>query len=113
MLIPSKHALALALAPFLLAVGCKQSPPPEQPAQSQPAAAPTQIGGQDIVKLERKPTSNGQKPEFLTATVFPGRGMNLFQITANIPGKGTVDVFASPSIEEAGKILTLGSEDMN
>ena len=53
--IRSRYSLALALSPFLLAAGCKQSPPPEQPAQSQPAAAaaPTQIGAQDIVKLER------------------------------------------------------------
>lgn len=89
----------------LLALGgCKQAPAPSDSApQSQPAAAvaPTQIGGQDIVTLQRKPTANGQKPEFLSATVLPGRGMNVFQITANIPGKGNVDVLASPSLADA------------
>src|ERR1700758_4978687 len=109
----SNYALAFAIAPLLVLAGCKQSPPPEQPAQSQPAAAPTQIGGQDIVKLERKPTSNGQKPEFLTATVLPGRGMNLFQITANIPGKGEVEVFASPSLADAAAKLSGGPDDQN
>ena len=119
--IRSKYALpvaanALLLAPFLVIAGCKQAPPPtEQPAQSQPAAAavPTQIGGEDIVKLERKPTSNGQKPEFLTATVFPGRGMNVFQITANLPGKGEVEVFASPSLTDAAAKLNGGPDDQN
>ena len=76
-----QHALLLAAATLFAVAGCKQTPAPaESVPQSQPAAAsaPTQIGGQDIVKLERKPTANGQKPEFLTATVLPGRGMNLF-----------------------------------
>ncbi len=114
--IRSKHALALAIVPLLVFAGCKQSPPPsEQPAQSQaaPVAAPTQIGGQDIVKLERKATTNGQKPEFLTATVLPGRGMNLFQITANIPDKGEVEVFASPSLADAAAKLSGGPDDQN
>src|ERR1700758_1869488 len=109
----SNYALAFAIAPLLVLAGCKQSPPPEQPAQSQPAAAPTQIGGQDIVKLERKPTSGGQQPEFLSATVLPGRGMNVFQITANIPGKGDVDVLASPSLTEAAAKLNGGPDDQN
>jgi aldose 1-epimerase len=115
MLIRSRYTLALAVAPFLLAAGCKQSPPPEQPAQSQPATAavPTQIGGQDIVKLERKATSNGQKPEFLSATVLPGRGMNVFQITANVPGKGEIEVFASPSLADAAAKLNGGPDDQN
>lgn len=93
--------------------GCKSSAPPETPAASPAAASTPQIGGQDVVKLERKATSNGAKPEFLSATVFPGRGMNLFQITANVPGKGEVQVLASPAVEEAGKILNGGPEDMN
>jgi len=110
----SKYALLLAAAAFL-AAGCKQSPPPESTAQPQPAAtaAPQQIGGQDIVKLERKATGNGQKPEFLTATVFPGRGMNVFQVTANIPGKGEVEVLSSPSLADAAAKLNGGPDDQN
>jgi aldose 1-epimerase len=111
-----QHALLLAAATLFAVAGCKQTPAPaESVPQSQPAAAsaPTQIGGQDIVKLERKPTANGQKPEFLTATVLPGRGMNLFQVTANIPGKGAVEVLASPTLAEAASKLDGGALDQN
>ncbi len=64
-----------------------------------------------MVVLNRKATNNGQKPEFLSATVFPGRGMNLFQITANLPGKGVIPIFASPSVPEAAAKLTGADED--
>ena len=74
---------------------------------SLPASAqPTQINGQPIVVLKRAATSNGTKPEFLTATILPGRGMNLLQITASIPGKGVIDVLATPSLDEVAKQLS-------
>ena len=115
MSVRSHSMLLLAAATALSVAGCKQAPPPSESATPQPAAAtaPQQIGGQDIVKLERKPTSGGQKPEFLSATVLPGRGMNVFQITANIPGKGEVDVFASPSLADAAAKLNGGPDDQN
>ena len=107
------HRLVPFAAVLLLALGgCKQSPAPSESTPPQPAATATpQIGGADVVQLARKPTSNGQKPEFLSATVLPGRGMNLFQITANIPGKGAVDVFASPSLADAAAKLTGSGAD--
>lgn len=115
MSVHSKYVVLLAAAAAFSIAGCKQAPPPESSTPPQPAAAaaPQQIGGQDIVKLERKPTSNGQKPEFLSATVLPGRGMNVFQITANIPGKGEVEVFASPSLADAAGKLNGGPDDQN
>jgi aldose 1-epimerase len=108
-----KQLLPIAAAAILAISGCKStSTPTESPAQPQPAATtPQQIGGEDIVTLERKPTSNGQKPEFLSVTVLPGRGMNVFQITANLPGKGTIEVLASPSLAEAAKTLSGGPGD--
>ena len=93
-------ALLLA-ATLLLASGCKSAPPPESVnPQNTPVAAP-QINGQDVVTLQRKATQDGAGPEFLSATVIPGRGMNLFQITANLPGKGTTNVFFAPSLDDA------------
>jgi galactose mutarotase-like enzyme len=79
----------------MLPLGCKSSSPSEAPASSgQPAAsAPAQIGGSEVIKLQRKATGDGSKPEFLTATILPGRGMNLYQITANVPGKGEIPIF--------------------
>src|ERR1700756_2455993 len=90
----------LLVATLLLAGGCKSSAPPESVnPQTVPAPAP-QINGQDVVTLQRKATQNGAAPEFLSATVIPGRGMNLLQITANLPGKGTTNVFFAPPLSE-------------
>src|SRR5271165_2983401 len=88
------HTVAPAsLAMTLFALGCKSPSTPEAPAPAAQPAAPEKIGGSDVVKLQRKATGDGTKPEFLTATILPGRGMNLFQITANIPGKGEIPIF--------------------
>jgi aldose 1-epimerase len=64
----------------------------------------TEIGGQKIVTLTRKAVST-TKPEFTSVTLAPGRGMELLQVTANFPGKGSVDVLASPDLAEAKKML--------
>ena len=61
------------------------------------AQAVTEIGGEKIVTLTRKPIST-TKPEFTSVTLAPGRGMELLQVTANFPGKGNVDVLASPDL---------------
>ncbi len=103
-------ALLLA-ATLLLAGGCKSSAPVPEAANPQPTPAViTQINGEDVVKLERKTTEDGKQPEFLTATVVPGRGMNLLQITANIPGRGKTDIFFAPSLDDVKSKLTGSGE---
>jgi aldose 1-epimerase len=107
-----QYMFMLAATALLSVAGCKQSTPPSPTPAAQPVAAtPTQIGGEDIVKLTRTATSNGLEPEFLSATILPGRGMNVFQITANLPGKGTIDVLASPSLAVAADTLNGGPDD--
>ena len=64
----------------------------------------TEIGGQKVVTISRAPLSRTQ-PEFTSVTVLPGRGMEVLQITANFPGKGNVDVLASPSLADADTFL--------
>jgi galactose mutarotase-like enzyme len=68
------------------------------------AQAVTEIGGQKIVTLTRKAVSS-TKPEFTSITLLPGRGMEIQQITANFPGKGSVDVLASPDLATSAKML--------
>jgi aldose 1-epimerase len=68
------------------------------------AQAVTEIGGQKIVTLTRKATST-TKPEFTSVTILPGRGMEIQQITASVPGKGNVDVLASPDLATSAKML--------
>ena len=69
------------------------------------ASAPLQIGGEAPVTLHRAATGHGAKPEFLSLTFLPGLGMNVFQITANIPNKGEISVLTSPSLEELASRL--------
>ena len=54
-----------------------------------------EIGGQPLVTVSRKALSK-TAPEFTSITLMPGRGMELLQVTANFPGKGDVNVLASP-----------------
>jgi aldose 1-epimerase len=63
-------------------------------------------GGQDVVQLQRSQLMGGSEPEFLSATLLPGRGMNVLQITAYLPQKGEVNLLASPPLEEAGRLLS-------
>ena len=96
----SNRFLVILAAVALLSVGCKKSESPTPDASTAGSAVPgkvSQINGVDIVKLERK-AGDATKPEFLTATILPGRGMNLLQITANIPGKGEIPILFAPSI---------------
>jgi aldose 1-epimerase len=116
MSITKTAAVAALFAGVVLMAGCSKSPQPapavEQPAQPAQSAAP-QIGGEPVVKLTRAATSNGQQPEFLSVTVLPGRGMNVFQITANLPGKGEIPILASPTLEDAAAKMNGGPDDQN
>jgi aldose 1-epimerase len=68
------------------------------------AQSVTEIGGQKIVTLKRAVTSK-TKPEFTSVTLAPGRGMELLQVTANFPGKGNLNVLASPDLAGAKEML--------
>jgi len=70
----------------------------------------TEIGGQKIVTLTRAAKST-TTPEFTSITLAPGRGMEVIQITANFPGKGNVDVLASPDLAGAKKMLDVEDDD--
>ncbi len=94
----------------LVSAGCKKTAP--APDEKTAAAAPRmQIGGEDVVTLHRAKTGDDATPQFLSATVLPGRGMNLFQVTAFIPGKGEIPILASPSLSEAATTLSGEGED--
>jgi aldose 1-epimerase len=68
-------------------------------------------GGQEAAVLMRSWQSGDSTPEFLSATLLPGRGMNVLQITAYLPGKGEVNLMASPSVEGAAAAMTGKGED--
>ena len=70
-------------------------------------------GGREAIMLRRTRSMQDSAPEFLSATLLPGRGMNVLQITAFVPGKGEVSLLASPTVEEAEKIMTKSGTDAN
>jgi aldose 1-epimerase len=76
-----------------------------------PAGTPL-IGGREPVFLRTagEPPSRN-KPQFLQATLLPGRGMNLFQARAFVPGSGEIDVLRSPSLQGAAEQLTGDADD--
>lgn len=77
------------------------------------SAQSTSFGGQEPIHLQRTPDGIEGEPEFLSATLLPGRGLNIFQITANIPGHGEVALLASPPLAEAASQLTDTGADAN
>lgn len=74
-------------------------------SQAQQKARPLVIGGEPVLHLQRHSTDNATAPEFLSATFLPGRGMNVFQVTAYLPGKGEVSLLASPPVPAAAALL--------
>lgn len=68
------------------------------------------IGGEPPVILTRKATS-ATEPQFTAVELLPGRGMNVFQVRAFIPGLGEQELIASPSLTVAAKDLAGGPGD--
>jgi len=66
-------------------------------AQSHPTI---EVGGQKVIVMHR-PATNLHRPEFTSITVLPGRGMEVLQITANLPDKGEVNVLTAPDVSTA------------
>src|SRR3984885_3385006 len=69
------------------------------------------IGGLPPVTMHRSTTSHGTKREFTSVTLLPGRGLNTFQITANLPGKGETEELRSPSLKEASEKMKETDDD--
>ena len=81
--------------------------------QPPPEVLPTGPGGQDPIRLSRSATSIGKGIELISATFLPGRGMNVFQVTALIPGHGEVPLLVSPTLASAAGILNGQDDDAN
>ena len=82
---------------------------PQPPAEVMPEGP----GGQDPVRLNRSATLIGRGAELISATFLPGRGMNVLQITALIPGHGEVPLLMSPLVASAAGILNGQDDDAN
>lgn len=102
-----KWLVTWALAASICAVaGCKQRAATALADRGTLSASqPIQVGGEPAVTIQRNPTSDGAKPEFVSLTFLPGRGMNVFQIYADVPGLGKIPVLNSPSLETVANHL--------
>ena len=85
-------------------------------ALSSPVAAQTKkleisIGGEPVVILQRPGVADKSKPQFLEATILPGRGMAVLQIKAYLPGKGEIDLLNAPPLAEAEQLLDKGDDE--
>src|ERR1700743_3804629 len=69
------------------------------------------VVGMAPVTLHRKATSHGHEREFTSITLLPGRGMNTFQITANLPGRGATELLRSPSLQSAAEQMSERGDD--
>ena len=111
----SRSASLLPLAGAVLAFAIAGCGKHAQPNQNAPHTLVTdtalQVGGEDVVTLRRPVSGDSTAPQFVSATILPGRGFNLFQVTANLPGKGEISLLASPGIEEAASKLNGGPGD--
>ncbi len=95
-------------------LGCKSRPPAPPPSPTAVASAKLpDVGGQKAIELRRLQSGVGATPEFLSVTLLPGRGMNVFQISAYLPGRGEVNLLASPTLDAAAKILNGGPDDQH
>lgn len=74
---------------------------------------PAGPGGQDPIRLSRSATTIGKEAELISATFLPGRGMNVFQVDALIPGHGEVQVLMSPPLASAAGMMNGLDEDAN
>jgi len=102
-----------SVALLVLLAGCseKKQPVPENPFSAGPLK--TTIGGEPAIALNRLPPASTDKPQLLKAVILPGRGMDIYQLQADVPGKGLVDVLASPPLQEAEKLMNGDADDFN
>lgn len=70
-----------------------------------------QIGGQGAIALKRAAEPQGDAPLLLEAHILPGRGFNIWQLRAYLPGKGITDLITAPSLAEAAKLMNGGESD--
>jgi aldose 1-epimerase len=105
------YAIAFSLV-VMLVPGCMAAQ--DRPAGSPPIVQtnPLLVGGLAPVTLRRAHTAKDTGPEFLSVQLLPGRGLNVFQITGWLPGKGETNLLKSPAVDAAAKVLNGQGEDV-
>ena len=100
MKIPS-HSLPLTAALLALSTGCSSTSTSK--AKATPVAPDPAFA---VTTIERKLDANPTTPQFVSADILPGKGMNVYQIRAFVPGHGVVELLASPPVADFQKTFT-------
>ncbi len=100
----------LLLSFALVLAGCSQI----EDEQDQPRFAAKElavrVGGRPAIELSRVQESS-KRAQILSVVILPGRGMNVFQVRAFIPGRGVIPLLEAPTLEEAAKRMNGGPDD--
>jgi len=75
-------------------------------ADERPQATEQLPGGQESIELTRTRMMEDAVPEFLSMTMLPGRGMDVLDLRAFIPGTGEIRLLTSPTVQEAATAMT-------
>ncbi len=67
---------------------------------AQTPSAPT-VGGAEALSITRLPLEHSGRPEFSSATLLPGLGMQVLQLTATSAGGEVYPLLAGPTVEQA------------
>src|SRR5664280_1832926 len=108
-----RTSLSLCLA-ILLTCGWIPDNSVSQTVTDNHSAGPSQaisIGEEPVVVLHRPRSGDKSEPQFLEATILPGRGMAVLQIKAFMPGKGEIGLLNSPPLPEAEQLLGKGDDE--
>src|SRR5271165_1117305 len=101
--------LSLGVA-IVLVLRCPLAVSQQTAADSKQSQA-ISIGGEPVVTLQRPASSDQSKPQFLEATVLPGRGMDVLQLKAYLPGKGEISLLNAPALPDAEQLLDKGDDE--
>ena len=90
-------------------------PSPAAPGKSYSASRSgddIEIGGLPVISLRRRLAPQATTPQFVSAEIVPGRGMNVFQLRAFLPGRGITELLHSPTLEEFRRSFEQDKQDI-
>ncbi len=108
---PRRACFVIACGVWLAACSGPKSSAPASAFQA--AEAAVTVGGRKAVTLTQSHTANSNVPQILGVDILPGRGMNIYQVRAYLPGRGETNLLEAPSLEEAARLMDGGPDDAN
>src|SRR5581483_9337506 len=108
----AKFGFVGACGLILMQMGCGEKRSPAVPPFSA-GELPTSVGGRPAVYLRQVASQDKSQPQILEAQILPGRGMNIYQLRAFLPGKGDIDVLVSPPLDLEASKMNGGPDDFN